>query len=320
MSHEINSIAYTGQKPWHGLGTMLEPGASIDQWIRDAGMAWKIHTAAIEYAIGIGPNAAYATFDGMRVLYRSDTTAPLSVVSKTYKVVQPRQVLEFYRDLVDTQGYELETAGCLRGGRKFWALARMRETIELPGVDTVEGYLLFATSCDGTLSTSIIPTSIRVVCANTLHATLHGAEGSIKVPHSSVFDEKAVKVRLSVARSQWDDYATMTQAMSRKSVSKQEAIRFFEHALGSFAANDGEEKMRPFKHALTAVQNLYAGGGKGSDLPSSKGTVWGLVNAISEYADYGRKTRSEDTRLSSAWFGAAARMKQRALEQAIFIL
>lgn len=320
MSHEINSIAYTGKTPWHGLGTMLEPGAPIDTWIRDAGMEWQIHTAAIEYAIDVGPNAPYATFNGMRVLYRSDTTVPLSVVSKNYKVVQPRQVLEFYRDLVDTQGYELETAGCLRGGRKFWALARMGETIELPGVDTVEGYLLFATSCDGTLATSVIPTSIRVVCANTLHATLHGAEGGIKVPHSSVFDEKAVKARLSVARSQWNDYVTLTQAMSRKSVSAHEAVRFFELALGSYAANEGEERMRPFKRALETVQNLYAGGGKGSDLPSSKGTVWGLVNAISEYADFGRKTRSEDTRLSSAWFGAAARLKQRALEQAIFTL
>lgn len=320
MSHEINSIAYTGKTPWHGLGTMLEPGAPIDTWIRDAGMEWQIHSAAIEYAIEVGPNPPYATFDGMRVLYRSDTTVPLSVVSKNYKVVQPRQVLEFYRDLVDTQGYELETAGCLRGGRKFWALARMRETIELPGVDTVEGYLLFATSCDGTLATSVIPTSIRVVCANTLHATLHGAEGGIKVPHSSEFDEKVVKSRLSIARNQWNDYVTLTQAMSRKFVSKHEAVRFFELAIGSFAANEGEERMRPFKRALTTVHHLYAGGGKGSDLPSSKGTVWGLVNAISEYADYGRKTRSEDTRLSSAWFGTAARMKQRALEQAIFIL
>jgi hypothetical protein len=135
-----------------------------------------------------------------------------------------------------------------------------------------------------------------------------------------VFDEKAVKARLSVARSQWNDYVTLTQAMSRKSVSAHEAVRFFELALGSYAANEGEERMRPFKRALETVQNLYAGGGKGSDLPSSKGTVWGLVNAISEYADFGRKTRSEDTRLSSAWFGAAARLKQRALEQAIFTL
>lgn len=320
MSHEINSIAYTGEKPWHGIGAILEPGASIDQWTRDAGMQWDIRSSPIEYAIGTGPNAPYATYDGVRVLYRSDTLAPLSVVSKGYKVVQPRQVLEFYRDLVGTQGYELETAGCLRGGRKFWALARMRETIELPGVDTVEGYLLFATSCDGTLATSVIPTSIRVVCANTLHATLHGAEGGIRVPHSVVFDEESVKARLNVARSQWSDYVTLMRAMSRKSVSAQEAVRFFELALGSFAANEGEAKMHPFKRALAAVQQLFDGSGRGSDLPSSKGTVWGLVNAVSQYADHGRKARSEDSRLSSAWFGAAARMKQRALDQAIFVL
>ncbi|MFX9212966.1 DUF932 domain-containing protein, partial [Acinetobacter baumannii] len=59
-----------------------------------------------------------------KVLFRSDTQAPLSVVSQRYQVVQPQEILEFYRDLTEVSGFELETAGVLKGGKKFWALAR----------------------------------------------------------------------------------------------------------------------------------------------------------------------------------------------------
>lgn len=90
------------------------------------------------------------------------------MVSQRYKVVQPREVLEFYRDLSEVAGFELETAGVLKAGRRFWALARTGKSTALKGNDTVHGYLLLATSCDGTLATMAIPTSVRVVCNNTL--------------------------------------------------------------------------------------------------------------------------------------------------------
>jgi putative phage-type endonuclease len=94
--------------------------------------------------------------------------------------------LEFYRDLSEITGFELETAGVLRAGRRFWALARTGKSAALKGNDVVHNYLLLATSCDGTLATMAIPTSVRVVCNNTLAVALQGAagNGAIKVPHS----------------------------------------------------------------------------------------------------------------------------------------
>ena len=55
-------------------------------------------------------------YEEQRVLYRSDTHAPLSVVSQRYQEVQPKEILEFYRDLTEQSGFELETAGVLKGG------------------------------------------------------------------------------------------------------------------------------------------------------------------------------------------------------------
>jgi phage/plasmid-like protein (TIGR03299 family) len=177
-----------------------------------------------------------------------------------------------------------------------------------------------ASSCDGSLATVVIPTSIRVVCANTLHATLHGTESGVRIPHTREFDADSVRARLNVARQQWADYAHLMKSMARKQVSTAEAVRFFELALGGVEANVGESTVFKKRRALQSVQNLYAGAGKGSQLESARGTVWGLINAVTEFVDYGRRTRTEDSRLSSAWFGAGARTKQSALEHALFML
>ena len=70
-------------------------------------------------------------------MFRSDALQPLSVVSKRYQVVQPREVLEFYRDLVEVGGFELETTGVLKEGKKLWALARTGQEAMLKGGDKV---------------------------------------------------------------------------------------------------------------------------------------------------------------------------------------
>jgi phage/plasmid-like protein (TIGR03299 family) len=95
-----------------------------------------------------------------KVLYRSDTKTPLSVVSQRYHTLQPRKVLEFCRDITELSGYELETAGVLKRGRKVWALARTGLNTSVKDNDQVNGYLLLAFSCDGTLATTATPTTL----------------------------------------------------------------------------------------------------------------------------------------------------------------
>lgn len=117
-------------------------------------MDWAIQESLVLFKSDtVGHLGAFNSFPEQKVLFRSDNKAPLSVVSQRYHTVQPREVLEFYRDLTEVSGYELEAAGVLKGGRKFWALARTGQGAALKGNDQVNGYLLLATSCDGTLWT-----------------------------------------------------------------------------------------------------------------------------------------------------------------------
>lgn len=318
MAHLVETMAYAGATPWHGLGNNLPQKQPIEAWQREAGMDWQILESPVHFkSDAIGHLGAIYSFPEQKVLYRSDTKAPLSVVSQRYHTVQPREVLEFYRDLTEVSGYELETAGVLKGGRKFWALARTGQGAALKGNDQVNGYLLLATSCDGTLATTATPTTIRVVCNNTLTIALDGTSRAIKVPHSTRFDGELVKKQLGVAVSQWDDFMYRMRHLAERKVQWHEALSFFMNVMCETSSTGPLPEQLPNERALRKVQELYEGRGRGSQLDSARGTAWGLLNAVTEYVDHERRARSTEYRLDSAWFGQGAQIKQRALDAAL---
>lgn len=319
--HLVQSMAWTGQQPWHGLGNQLAPKQPIEVWARQAGMDWTIESAEVRYVSGSSSNlGSIHAFPEQRVLYRSDTKEPLSVVSSRYQVVQPKDILEFYRDLTEVSGFELETAGVLREGKKLWALARTGQSVSLKGTDTVNGYLLLATACDGTLATTAQFTSIRVVCQNTLQIALGDAAGAVKVPHRSQFDAQAVKRQLGVAVSSWEGFMARMKALSECKVNDTMAEKFFQRVLTYPTGGSGMPMQATNDRAIKAVQSLYAGGGMGATLASASSTAWGLVNAVTQHVDHSRRARSDDHRRDAAWFGAGAALKQRAWDEAMKLI
>lgn len=317
MAHLLESMAFTGATPWHGLGNHLTENQPIEVWAKQAGMDWNIREAPVRFVAEHDANiSSIHTFPENKVLFRSDNNTPLSVVSQRYQVVQPREILEFYRDLTEISGFELETAGVLKGGRKIWALAKTGQSTALRGNDVTNGYVLLATACDGTLATTAQFTSIRVVCNNTLAVALAGGARAVKVPHSTSFDPEAVKRQLGISVSSWDDFMYRMKMLSERKVKSIEAERYFLRVFTDHSTTSvGQTNERAMAKALT----LFEGHGKGADLASSKGTAFGLLNAVTEFVDHERRARSVDHRLDSAWFGQGATIKQRALEQAILM-
>ena len=310
MAHLIHTMAYKGQTPWHGLGNPLSDKQPLEVWLREAGMDWNIQSSPVHY---LTQNSAQVYADA-KVLYRSDSGDALSVVSNRYQEVQPREVLEFYRDLVDLGGFELETAGVLKGGKKLWALARTGEETLLRGGDLVKGYLLLATACDGSLATTAQFTSVRVVCNNTLAQATGDSTGAIKVPHSTKFDATKVKQQLGIGAGHWEQFITSIRSLADRPVHPFEARRYLIEVLGDPELSFHQQ---PNLKVLNHVFDLYIGGGMGANLASASDTAWGLVNAVTQYVDHERRARSSDNRLDSAWFGAGASIKQKALDEAL---
>lgn len=319
MSHLVERMAFVGQTPWHGLGNRLAPKQPIEVWSREAGMDWKILSSPVCYQRkGELPSPLH--FDDHQVLYRSDTSAPLSVVSGRYQVVQPSEVLEFFRDLTEASGFELETAGILKQGKKFWALARTGQSALLKGSDAVNGFLLLATSCDGSLATIAMPTTVRVVCNNTLAIALSNSVGAVKVPHRTTFDANSVKRQLGIAVSQWDGFMARIKALTDRRVKTTEAQRYITRVICDVESSAPLPATLSNERALKRIEELFNGSGRGAELAAAKGTAWGLMNAVTEFVDHERRARSQEYRLDSAWFGQGAAIKQRALEQALQLI
>lgn len=320
MSHLIEKMAYTGAAPWHKLGSQLPANQPIEVWAEKAGMNWEIKDTPVCFQTHGADGKQVHPFQDQRVLFRSDNLQPLSVVGSRYQVVQPMEVLEFYRDLTEVSGFQLETAGILKGGKKFWALARTGQSIALKGTDLVNGYVLLATSCDGTLATTATPTTVRVVCSNTLSVALRDMSQGVRVSHSTAFDAQAVKRRLGIAVSQWEEFMYRMKALSERKIKLKESEEFFSKLFQIRQEQTTPVEATGQDRAVKKLLQLYSGHGRGAEMGAAKNTAWGLLCAVTEFVDHERRARSHDHRLDSAWFGQGAVLKQRALESSLQLL
>lgn len=329
MAHEVQTMAYVGETPWHGLGNELTPNQPIEVWAKQAGMDWTIESSDVSYyANHAAGGKLIMPFPDNKVLYRSDTLEPLSVVSQRYQEVQPSEILEFYRDLTEQADFELETAGVLKGGRKFWALAKTGQSTALKGKDVSNGYILLATACDGTLATTAQFTSIRVVCNNTLAISLADKSGGVvKVPHSTVFDADKVKNQLGISINQWNEHMYQMKQLTERRVTQAEATNYLnrlfndvDDTLIMFPTNNKTQKAVPNAKAMNQIMTMFNGQGRGADLDSARDTAYGLLCAVTEFVDHERRAMSTDHRLDSAWFGTGANLKQKGLEEAMRLI
>lgn len=351
MAHEItrnaatgkSEMAFTGETPWHKLGQSLPVGASVEEFLVAAGMEWVINRSPVSYVAGRGAKSETLEFDGQSVLYRSDNREPLGVVSSDYQIVQPYEVLEFFRSVAGTAGAELHTAGTLFGGKRFWALAKMGEASF--GADKLGNFLLLTTSADGTIATTARQTSVRVVCNNTLSVALAGQAGAtVKVSHRQRFDAARVKRALADVNSNFEAFCADVDTLCSTKVSQAEAQEFIRTLLrggnltaeataataqvDSIGASTLAEllakplvlpeatpaKVQRAHPGENIILELFNGGARGSELATAKGTAWGLVNAVTEYVDHYATAKSTDHRLARAWFSTGDEMKSDAFE------
>lgn len=325
MAHELTlkngraEMAYVGDTPWHGLGQALTAGASIDDWLEAAGMNWTIQRAPVQFQPP-RTGAERRTWNDRHVLYRSDDHSPLGLVSPSYIVVQPFEMLEFFRDLVSDNGFELETAGTLFGGARFWALARVAKA-QLAGWDDIGGYILLSSTADGSRATECRETTVRVVCNNTLSMALNAnAKRRLTVAHNTHFDHAVVKKSMGLSRENFAAFMEAANSLTKVKVSSIAAEAFVSALLnkvdlaeGALRAGETEDR-RP--RGFDKILSLFNGAGKGADQKGSKGTAWGLVNAVTQYVDWDSVSKSPDHRIEKAWWGAGDLTKTRALELA----
>lgn len=353
MAHELSirangkaEMAFVGETPWHGLGQSVTKGASIGVWAREAGMDWVAKEARVEYEPKMGPLIEKRRpVDSHKVIYRSDTGAPLGVVGDRYNIVQPIDVLELFREACEGGGWFIHTAGVLRGGKKLWAMASTGEVSNVISGrqagkgDQILRNCLFATSLDGSMRSIVKDAQTVVVCANTLAVALGEASKGIVISHRSVFDAEWVKSQMDLTAGSFEVFMAKAHEMAETPIKLDEALEVLRGIFGQpapkptasvpamstawmgnlkdleeepAAADESPVDEREAR-AVGRVLELFNGAGIGATKPGRVETKWGLFNAVTEYVDH-EMGRTVDTRMDGAWFGRGAQAKQAAFE------
>lgn len=310
FSNNRANIAFQGETPWHKLGSMVNKDDPLEVWLEKGGLNWEAIKSPVYYK-----DQEQNLIEGdSKVIYRSDTKAQLGVVTDRYQVVQPKQVVEFYRDLVGVNGWHLDVVGSLDGGKKVWALAKTEQSFNVLGtVDKVDTFLLLATSFDGKMATIGKFSSCRVVCNNTLTMSLGDSLARISVGHNTVFNADKMKRELGLVVNATEQLEREANILAKAKIGNKDAVNFLVKVLAGDDAVVEDFSTRQ-ANIIKGVFDLYNGRGKGSTMASSEGTAWGLLNSITEYVDH-HQGSNDNNRLRNSWLGQGELLKVSAKNQ-----
>lgn len=307
--------AFAGKPAWHDLGTVLKDATNSKEMEFQSGLGWRIGLEELRTESGIIVPDHFATV-------RKDNGRILGVVGKRYTPVQNHEAFEFLDSLTSTREMLYESAGALFGGKTVFVLAR------LPSVDTIaEGdnslrYVLFSTSHDGSGSIHAIPTSVRVVCANTLRIATAGAVG---IRHTSNVKDRLAEARLLLSQydRQFDLYRDKAQLLAQRKISPEDAKAFILELFPEVkeegrAKTIREETVQRIRDSWRNVRNNFS---------AIRGTWWQALNAVTEVIDHDdrkaggvwRKPEKRETRFLSLMNGSGADTKAKALRLALTI-
>jgi phage/plasmid-like protein (TIGR03299 family) len=313
MAHMVETMAYAGEVPWHGLGKQVLPDLTPEQMLEAAGLNWEVEKRDVTYQ---GRDGSRRRASNKKALVRVSDDSFLDMVTAEWNPLQNIEAFNFFNDFVMAGDMEMHTAGSLENGRIVWALAKTKNSFELFGSDQVDEYLLFTNPHKFGKSIQVQSTPIRVVCKNTMTYALSTSSytGPVRINHRQEFDADYVKEILGVSKEKLDTYKEVAEFLGSKRYTKDTLNNYFAEI---FPRNGTPKKIeapedafsRNHVQALDVIEqqpgHQYA-----------EGSFWQAFNAVTYMTDH-VMGRSADTRLTSAWFGANRKNKISALEKAV---
>jgi len=339
MAHMVENMAYAGATPWHKLGNAVSNDLTPDEMAKAAQCDWEVGKTPVYQEW----NGTFRPVEDRFNLVRSTDGKVLDIVGPMYQPVQNVEALRFFTEFVSAGSMKMETAGSLEGGHRVWGLASIQKGFTLAGGDRVEGYLLLCNPHRQGEAFTCKFTPVRVVCHNTITMALNGGGASFRMSHANRFDadmQQQAKVALGLATKRLGEFEEKATMLSTSQVaSEARLVEYVSVLSGSMvletaiaeseaanlvdamiAADEGARKVQATRAAdLNRAGKMILDAileSPGSDLPSTRGTWWGAVNGVTYAVDH-QMGRTDDSRLTSAWFGQRATVKQQAVELAV---
>lgn len=312
MAHMVETMAYAGEVPWHGLGVPVSNDLTPVQMMEKAGLDWKVQEVE-----------SFIEFDGKRMptgqksLIRETDGKILTNVGENWNPVQNETAFEFFSEFVLSGNMEMHTAGSLKGGQMVWALAKVSESFDLFGGDEVESYLLFSNPHQYGKAIDVRFTPIRVVCNNTLTLSLDKeAQRSVKVGHRTEFDPNMVKESLGIAHEKLAVYKEMAEFLGKKRYTADSLIEYYNTVFPRTADKRVQNKALSIDTLSRNAKLSYDVLETQPGAEFAEGSWWQAFNSVTYITDH-VQGRNADNRLYSSWFGGNQVRKKNALQTAI---
>lgn len=341
MAHNINFNSTTGrysffsvkEKAWHGLGQIVAQYPTSEEAIKHAGLDYEViktplytkGSGIIETTNGIEIGSSELEVPSYYANIRTDNNAVLGVVGKDYHIVQNREAFNFFDAIVGgSQGILYETAGALGQGERIFITAKLPDYIRVGnGDDVTEKYIFLTTSHDGSGSITAAFTPIRIVCQNTLNASLRSMSNVVRIKHTSGAKqhlENAHKV-MGLADTLSNQLEGIFNQWAKVKVTDQEVKKLIQLALCPNRETLDLLKKGAEDEVSTVFKNVvqdafaYAMTSETQQMDTPKGTLFGAYNAVTGYYQNVRNYKDDEAKLQSIVMGGTAQIKsQKAFE------
>jgi phage/plasmid-like protein (TIGR03299 family) len=309
MSHEVESMAWAHEVPWHGLGNRVEGNVTCEEMLVAAGLDWTVEEVP-----------CFVNIDGKQVpverkaLIRSSDKKILTVTGMNWRPFQNKDVMNFFREFTAVGGCTLETAGSLRGGKVVWALARVSAGFTLNGRDSTKCYILLVSPHEVGKASTARTTGVRVVCANTLAMAggVQGKNAEYRQSHVYDFDTSAARATVQLAKEEMARMELDAIALQQLKLSQFDTVRllakFFQPALKDGTEHNIEELINEPDARSPKLQRVLWATEKAAG--ATPGNGWGVLNGVTYYSDH-MAGNSKDSRLFNSWLGEAGKVKDK---------
>lgn len=315
MPHNVNSMAYYGTPPWHGLGTRVYDRPDSTTMVKAAGLDWEVGKVPVP-GRRVDDNGAPVRYQLMRKARpgTEECDIVLGIVSPKYEPLQNVEAFGFFDSIVGKGSAVYETAGALGDGERIWVLAKLPDQIVLSGDDIIDKYLLLSNEHTGSGSVAVKFTPIRVVCQNTLNLAIKDGQQVHRVRHSKNMFERLAEAEevLGICKNVYKAAEASFMAMMQVQMKDDRLVIYLDAVLPrtELQKENGEKPQR-----WEPIFKLF----ESPDFTprQARGTLWAAYNAITRYEDY-RESREagQDRRLDRVWFGRGADLKVRAFKKA----
>lgn len=280
MAANVESMFYTRQKPWHGLGKRVEEAPTSADALHLAGLDWQVKQEPIYTDNG-------SVIPGYKANVRDSDRRVLGVVTDRYKIIQNQEAFAFTDSLLG-EGVRYETAGSLQEGRKVWLLARLPREYIISG-ERISPYLVFSNTHDGSGAVKVALTPIRVVCNNTLNLALSTASRSWSMIHTGNINDKIQEAKdtLFMAEEYMDSLGKEFERLRRQKITDAQVKEYIELLLPLEKNATQVQSKNIMKLREDMKQRYY----DAPDLQNVGNNAYRFINAVSDFATHSNPLR-----------------------------